>query len=67
MNVQNVKGTQDYLPNAEVVRREITKILEPTFIQYGCKPLETPILNNQFKIKDMAFGKERFEKFMFKK
>ncbi|MFE8697608.1 histidine--tRNA ligase [Cytobacillus sp. FJAT-53684] len=45
MNYQNVKGTQDYLPNAEKVRKEITKILEYTFVQYGCKPLETPILN----------------------
>ncbi|WP_313800798.1 histidine--tRNA ligase [Cytobacillus sp.] len=43
--VQNVKGTQDYLPNAEMVRKKITKILEETFVQYGCKPLETPILN----------------------
>lgn len=43
--VQNVKGTQDYLPNAEMIRKKITKILEETFVQYGCKPLETPILN----------------------
>ncbi|MCU9612693.1 histidine--tRNA ligase [Caldibacillus lycopersici] len=42
---QNVKGTQDYLPNAEVIRRSIRRTLEDTFIQYGCKPLETPILN----------------------
>lgn len=45
MKVQNVKGTQDYLPNDEMVRKEITKVLEDTFVQYGCKPLETPILN----------------------
>ncbi|WP_281366461.1 histidine--tRNA ligase [Paraliobacillus salinarum] len=45
MNYQNVKGTQDYLPNAEVVRRDIRRTLEDVFIQYGCKPLETPILN----------------------
>ncbi|MED3550833.1 histidine--tRNA ligase [Cytobacillus praedii] len=45
MKVQNVKGTQDYLPNDEMVRKEITKVLEATFVQYGCKPLETPILN----------------------
>ena len=25
MDYQNVKGTQDYLPNAEVVRRNIRK------------------------------------------
>ena len=45
MEYQNVKGTQDYLPEAEVIRREIRRTLEDTFIQYGCKPLETPILN----------------------
>ncbi|WP_374055867.1 histidine--tRNA ligase [Rossellomorea sp. FM04394] len=45
MDYQNVKGTQDYLPNAEVVRRDIRRTLEDVFIQYGCKPLETPILN----------------------
>ncbi len=45
MDYQNVKGTQDYLPEAEVIRREIKRTLEDTFIQYGCKPLETPILN----------------------
>lgn len=45
MKDQNVKGTQDYLPDDEMVRKEIIKVLEDTFVQYGCKPLETPILN----------------------
>lgn len=45
MDYQNVRGTQDYLPEAEVVRRDIRRKLEDVFIQYGCKPLETPILN----------------------
>ncbi|MBU9712286.1 histidine--tRNA ligase [Bacillus tamaricis] len=45
MNYQNVKGTQDYLPNAESLRRDIKRTLEDVFIQYGCKPLETPIMN----------------------
>lgn len=45
MDYQNVKGTQDYLPDAEAVRRKIKRVLEDVFIQYGCKPLETPILN----------------------
>nr|WP_275950858.1 ATP phosphoribosyltransferase regulatory subunit [Cytobacillus citreus] len=45
MDYQNVKGTQDYLPNDEVVRRNIRRTLEDVFTQYGCKPLETPILN----------------------
>ncbi|RXI96672.1 histidine--tRNA ligase [Anaerobacillus alkaliphilus] len=45
MDYQNVKGTEDYLPNEAGVRREIRRTLEDVFIQYGCKPLETPILN----------------------
>ncbi|MCC5800901.1 histidine--tRNA ligase [Rossellomorea vietnamensis] len=45
VDYQNVKGTQDYLPEAEVIRREVRRTLEDVFIQYGCKPLETPILN----------------------
>ncbi|MFD1174520.1 histidine--tRNA ligase [Oceanobacillus picturae] len=45
MDYQNVKGTQDYLPSAEKVRRGIRRTLEDVFIQYGCHPLETPILN----------------------
>lgn len=45
MDYQNVRGTQDYLPSQEVIRRNIRRTLEDTFILYGCKPLETPILN----------------------
>lgn len=45
MDYQNVKGTQDYLPEAEEIRVKIKRTLEDVFIQYGCKPLETPILN----------------------
>ena len=45
MDYQNVRGTQDYLPTQELIRRNIRRTLEDTFILYGCKPLETPILN----------------------
>lgn len=45
MDYQNVRGTQDYLPEQEAVRRKIRRTLEDTFITYGCKPLETPILD----------------------
>lgn len=45
MDYQNVKGTQDYLPEAESIRRKVRRTLEDVFIQYGCKPLETPIIN----------------------
>lgn len=45
MDYQNVRGTQDYLPEQEVTRRAIRRTLEDTFMAYGCKPIETPILN----------------------
>ena len=45
MDYQNVRGTQDFLSEQEVVRRKIRRTLEDTFILYGCKPLETPIIN----------------------
>lgn len=45
MDYQNVRGTQDFLPQAEATRRTIRRTLEDTFILYGCKPLETPIIN----------------------
>lgn len=45
MDYQNVRGTADYLPEAEGIRRKVRNTLEDVFIQYGCKPLETPILN----------------------
>ncbi len=44
---QNVKGTMDYLPEDERIRRQVRRILEDTFIQYNCLPIETPILNEQ--------------------
>lgn len=47
MNYQNVKGTLDYLPEEEEIRRTIRRTMEDVFIQYGCKPIETPILNYQ--------------------
>ncbi|MCA0173170.1 histidine--tRNA ligase [Bacillus sp. RAR_GA_16] len=47
MKDQNVKGTMDYLPEEEQIRRKVRRTLEDTFIQYNCLPLETPILNEQ--------------------
>lgn len=45
LDYQNVRGTIDYLPEQEMIRRQIRRTLEATFEQYGCLPLETPILN----------------------
>ncbi|SFC77524.1 histidyl-tRNA synthetase [Bacillus sp. 491mf] len=45
MNLQNVKGTKDYLPEEQMLRNTIKRTCEEIFEAYGCKPLETPILN----------------------
>ncbi|GIN12254.1 histidine--tRNA ligase 1 [Shouchella clausii] len=42
---QNVRGTQDYLPEDESVRVWLRRVLEEVFQQYGCKPMETPMIN----------------------
>ncbi|WP_277999082.1 MULTISPECIES: histidine--tRNA ligase [Bacillus cereus group] len=45
--LKNIKGTQDYLPEEQVIRNKIKKVLEETFEIYGFKPIETPIINYQ--------------------
>lgn len=45
MDYQNVRGTNDYLPEKEMLKRKIERTLEDVFEQYGYQPLETPILN----------------------
>lgn len=46
LKLRNAKGTKDYLPEEQRIRREIVRNLESTFEKYGYQPLETPILNN---------------------
>ncbi|WP_459502343.1 histidine--tRNA ligase [Bacillus sp. C1] len=45
MEIRNVKGTKDYLPEEQLLRNKIKRACEETFERYGCKPLETPALN----------------------
>ncbi|HEK9100024.1 histidine--tRNA ligase [Bacillus pfraonensis] len=45
MDVRNVKGTKDYLPEEQLLRNKIKRTCEETFERYGCKPLETPTVN----------------------
>ncbi|WP_226659247.1 histidine--tRNA ligase [Pseudalkalibacillus hwajinpoensis] len=52
---QNVKGTMDYLPEDEQIRRIVRRTLENTFIRYNCLPIETPILNEQ-KLLDSKYA-----------
>ena len=46
IELQNVKGTKDFLPDEQVVRNKIINILRRNFEKYGYLPLETPILNS---------------------
>ena len=41
---ENVKGTQDFLPEKQIVREEIKQVLRKNFVKYGFAPIETPIL-----------------------
>lgn len=42
--LRNVKGTKDFLPQEQGLRNYIRRTLEEVFETYGCKPLETPML-----------------------
>lgn len=44
IELKNVKGTYDYLPNEQKIRNFINDTLKEIFEKYGYQPLETPIL-----------------------
>lgn len=44
MNIQNVKGGSDFLPNEQKIRNYINEIIIKNFKLYGFKSIETPIL-----------------------
>lgn len=46
MKLQNVKGTNDSLPDSEILRRKVVNTLTDTFEKYGYLPLDTTILCN---------------------
>lgn len=55
MEMKNVKGTKDYLPEEQVLRNKIKRACEDTFERYGCKPLETPMLN-MYELMSYKYG-----------
>ena len=55
MEMKNVKGTKDYLPEEQVLRNKIKRACEDTFERYGCKPLETPTLN-MYELMSYKYG-----------
>lgn len=44
IELKNVKGTYDYLPEQQKIRNYINDTLKEIFEKYGYQPLETPIL-----------------------
>ena len=44
IELKNVKGTYDYLPEQQKIRNYINDTLKEVFEEYGYQPLETPIL-----------------------
>lgn len=44
IELKNVKGTYDYLPNEQRIRNFINETLKAIFEKYGYQPLETPII-----------------------
>jgi len=39
-----LKGFRDFLPPAEIVRRNLTEIIEKTFLSFGFVPIDTPAM-----------------------
>ena len=44
MKILNVKGTNDYLPQEQLIRNYINTKLKETFLEFGYSSIETPIL-----------------------
>lgn len=45
IELKNLKGTIDFLPEDQIIRENVINILKASFKKYGYLPLETPILN----------------------
>ena len=45
IDLRNLKGTNDFLPEKLAIRNKIIDTLKTNFAKYGYMPLETPILN----------------------
>ena len=58
IEIKNLKGTFDFLPEKQIVRNQVIDILKNNFECYGYLPLETPILNEfdllKYKYSDSA-------------
>jgi histidyl-tRNA synthetase len=53
--MKTLKGVKDYLPEEQIVRERIVRILEDTFKKYGFEPMETSILE-LFEVASAKYG-----------
>jgi len=44
IELRNLKGTGDFMPQEQRVRQEIIRKLQDVFEKYGYQPIETPII-----------------------
>lgn len=58
IELKNLKGTFDFLPEQQYLRSKIMDVLKNNFVRYGYLPVETPILNEfdllKYKYEDGA-------------
>lgn len=46
IEIDTVKGFQDYLPPISIKRRRVQEIIETAFMSYGFLPIETPVIEH---------------------
>ncbi len=66
MELQNARGTRDFLPKEKIVRDEIRNTLVSMFERYGFSPLETPLLERFEVLSSKYAGGEEILKESFK-
>lgn len=58
IEVDNVKGFQDFLPPESKKRREVREIIEKHFLLHGFLPVETPVIEYDELMRSDSLGEE---------
>ncbi|MBI4439583.1 histidine--tRNA ligase [Candidatus Woesearchaeota archaeon] len=68
MELQNAKGTRDFLPKEKIVRNDIQNALANVFELYGFSPFETPVIERYEILSSKYAGGEEIlkESFQFR-
>src|SRR3989344_4901279 len=61
IDVDTVKGFQDYLPPESLKREAVKKVIEKYFKLYGFLPIETPVVEFDELMKSEALASEQDE------